>query len=120
MTITKSQIVTWSLLAIVAIIGIILLIRIFKGSSTDSQYLETIKAQQETIKAIQGERDALNLVDAEKDKSIAAHNKVDSLLLQTLNNNQQKYKANDKKGTDITKHVNDLDHESLLREISDY
>lgn len=113
-------------LIVLILIGMLIIGKVFKGSGASdvdkelTMSKEVIKAKDETIKAIQGERDAYELVSIEKDKSLAAHEKNDSMYLQTIKNNQPKYTANEKKSTDITKHVNDLDHDALLREIADY
>jgi hypothetical protein len=124
--VTRADKIKYGLIIALVLIVILLLIKVLRGSGAGDvdkdleRTMELVRAKDETIKAVQRERDAYILMNGEKDKSIAAHEQRDSVLLQTLVNNQQKYQVNEKKSTDVVKHVNDLDHGALLREIAEY
>jgi uncharacterized protein (UPF0333 family) len=115
MTITKSQIITWSLLAAVAIIGIILLVRVFGGTKNpdDSAFKATIKAQDETIAVDKAYRETL-------EKMYIAHQKQDSMYVIAIQKNKPKYIINDKKLEDIPATVRDLSKDDLRRAATDY
>lgn len=117
MTITKAQIVTWSLLGAVALIGILFLFRVFGGAkNTDNaQYLQTIKAQDETIRVKDSIIAIKNIQNIEQDKIIADGNKLRDEYLKLINNLQSKYKANDVKYQNIPVAIRNLSTKDSLR-----
>jgi hypothetical protein len=123
---TRLNKIKYGLMAALSLIVILLLVKVFRGSGAGDvdkelqMTMHVVRAKDETIKAVQRERDAYVLMNQEKDRSIAAHEQIDSVLRQALINNQQKYRVNEKKSADVVKHVSDLDHDALLREISEY
>jgi hypothetical protein len=124
--VTRADKIKDGLIIALALIVILLLIKVLKGSGAGDvdkdleKTMELVRAKDETIKAVQRERDAYILMNQEKDKSIAAHEQIDSVLRQALIDNQKKYQVNEKKSADVVKHVSDLDHDALLREITEY
>lgn len=117
MTIGKTQIITWSLLAAVIIIGIILLVRVLKGSSNtdNAQYLQTIKAQDEALRAKDSIIAIKNVQNTEQDKIITDGNKLRDEYLKLINNLQLKYKANDVKYQNIPVAIRSLSTKDSLR-----
>lgn len=117
MTITKTQIITWSLLVVVAIIGIIMLVRILRGSTNtdNAQYLQTIKAQDEALRAKDSIISIKNVQNTEQDKIIADGNKLRDEYLKLINNLQSKYKANDIKYQNIPIAIRSLSTKDSLR-----
>ena len=117
MTITKTQIITWSLLAVVAIIGIILLVRVFGGgkNTDNSNYLETIKAKDEAIRAKDSIIAIKNIQNEAQDKIIEDGNKLRDEYLRLIGNLQSKYKANDIKYQNIPVAIRNLSTKDSLR-----
>lgn len=119
---TRADKIKYAVIAGLVLIVVLLLVSLFsgKGSTDNSTYKELIKAKDETIKAIQGERDAYILLTQEKDKSIAVSERKDSVLLQTIINNQAKYTANEKRYQNIPFVVSNWSKDSLRLAISRY
>jgi hypothetical protein len=123
---TRPDKIKYGLIAVLSLIVILLLVKVFRGGGAGDvdkelqMTMQVVRAKDETIKAVQRERDAYVLMNAEKDKSIVAHEQIDSVLRQALIDNQKKYQVNEKKSADVVKHVSDLDHDALLREITEY
>jgi hypothetical protein len=116
MTITKTQIITWSLLAVVSIIVIIFLVRIFGGHKMDnSDYLKTIKAQDEAIRAKDSIIAIKNVENAALDKQVEDGNKLRDEYLKLIGNLQSKYKANDIKYQNIPIVIRGLSTKDSLR-----
>jgi hypothetical protein len=109
----RTEIIKYSIIAVLGIAVIVLLISLFTKKKSDDNYKEVIKAKDETIKAIQRERDAYIEIKAE-------YKKQDSLLQLILLENKNKLKANDKKLKDIPVTVTNLSKEELRRAIIEY
>lgn len=117
MTITKTQIIAWLLLTVVAIIGIILLVRVLKGSgNTDNtNYLELVKAKDETIKAKDEVIASKNEQNVAQDVVIADGKKLRDEYLKLVSDLQPKYKANDIKYQNIPIAIRNLSTKDSLR-----
>ncbi len=94
------------ILGVLIIAVIIILITFVKKSKPGIDYKELIKAKDETIKAIENQRDIYKGLIAEKDLQIEQHFKNDSLLLEKSKQIQIRY---DK----IPVYINSLDREGL-------
>ncbi len=105
---TKIFIVILLALVIAATILISNIVTSFKKTDTGN-YKQVIEAKDETIKAVEMQRDILLNLRVEADRK-------DSLLVEALKNNQPKYKANDKKLQTITTDVNSYTKDELRRE----
>lgn len=78
---TKGDIIKYSVLGVVAIILILLVWRVFhKANKVDESYKEIIAAKDSLIMAKEQIIKAREELNKEKDKSIALHEKNDSLL----------------------------------------
>src|SRR5687768_13689478 len=109
----KQDIIKYSIIAVLVIAVIVLLVSLFTKKRSDESYKELIKAKDETIKAIQRERDAYIEIKAE-------YKKQDSLLQLILVENKNKLKVNEKKLKDIPVTVVNLSKEELRRAIIEY
>src|SRR5205809_8073299 len=79
---TKQEIIKYSVFGVIGIAVIILSISLntaFKNKG-DDHYKELIKAKDETIKAIEGQREIYKQVIEEKNLELAQHFKNDSIL----------------------------------------
>lgn len=93
-TIVTPQRIRWGVIAIVALILVALVITIFtvfRKKNSDQNYLEKIALKDSMIAQKDETIKALQLVNAEKDKSIALHEKNDSLLKTRVNASNIKY-----------------------------
>ena len=115
MTITKNH-VTTGLLVLICVIGLILILTLLfkKKDSTDIDAQKAlIAAKDETIKAIQHERDTYKEWNNEKDNFIAEHQRIDSILVLRSQQTIVKYER-------IPIAVKSLSNEDLRRAIYNY
>lgn len=112
---TKQQIIKYSILGMIAIAAIILMISLLTSyrNKGDDHYNELIKAKDETIKAIQEQRDIYKQLNAEKDERIEQHFKNDSILITQSKQLNIKYEK-------IPVYINSLDRENLRSAVWNY
>lgn len=111
----KTDIIKYSIFTVIGIAIIILVISLitsYKNKSDDS-YKELIKAKDETIKAIQEQRDILKQLNEEKDLQIEQHFKNDSILMARSKQLNVKYEK-------IPVYINSLDRENLRAAVWNY
>lgn len=78
---TKAQVIKYSLIGLFSIGGLLIVLTFIKNNRPGIDYKELVKAKDETIKAIQGQRDIYKELNEEKDRQISEHEKKDSILL---------------------------------------
>jgi len=109
---TKIKYAVLALLAIAVLILGISLITAFKNKG-DNHYKELIKAKDETIKAIQEQRDVYKQVIEEKNSQLAQHYRNDSILMVQSKQLTIKYEK-------IPVYINSLDREGLRTKVWEY
>lgn len=108
------------MLAAICILLMIFLWTMLKKKEQPQDYKPIITAYDKAIEAKDQVITIINDHNYDLDKRILDHQLIDSILLQSLLNNQPRYKANDKKLQDINRTVPDYTKEQLRRELSDY
>lgn len=100
---------------IIGICVVALLISLFTAfrNKVNGDYKELIKSKDETIKAIEGQRDIYKQVIAEKNRELEQHFKNDSILAKQSKQLTVKYEK-------IPVYINSLDREGIRNAITNY
>lgn len=112
---TKAEKIKYAVLGLLAVAVIGLAVSLFTSyrNKDNDNYKELIKAKDETIKAIQEQRDIYKQLNAEKDLQIEQHFKNDSILMVRSRQLNVKYEK-------IPVYINSLDRENLRTAVYNY
>lgn len=107
------------IIILLAVAVAVLAFFLFNRGGSDN-YRDVLKAKDETIAAIQRERDALLQAREDLTRAIEANRRKDSALQVLYLANRKNITANEAKYKDIAAHVRGLSKDSLRRAIYDY
>lgn len=110
---TKIKYAVLALLAISVLVLGISMITAFKNKGNGDYYKELIQAKDETIKAVQVQRDIYKEVIEDKNRELGQHFKNDSILATQSKRLTIKYES-------IPNNINSLDREGLRAEFHNY
>lgn len=112
---TKNDIIKYSIFGVLGIAVIILLISLFTSyrDRGNDYYKDLIKAKDETIKAIQEQRDIYKEVNERTNQILVEHEKKDSILYQQSKQLVIRYEK-------IPVYINSLDRDGLRAAFSNY
>lgn len=108
--------------AVVGVLVIIQLVTIFRPRKEVSTNEAVIKAKDETIKAIQGEREAYKIMANDKANTINMLQQKDSVLIVQLSKTQPIYKRIDEKINSIPAYINRIasNDDSIKRAFAEF